>query len=71
MSALTPEDQDRIEGRKVLERIRRDNKRAADRAAQWDRRGRTDEEILKAYEENMAAKRTALPQRQDEGKAAE
>lgn len=69
MSALTPEDQDRIEGRKVLERIRRDNKRAAERAAQWDRSGRTDEEILRAYEDNMAAKRTALAQRQDEGKA--
>lgn len=55
----TSDEQDRIEGRKVLERVRKANKRAADRAAQWDRSGRTDEEIRKAYEENMAAKAAA------------
>lgn len=56
---ISSEEQDRLDGRKVLDRIRKQNASAAERAAQWDRSGRTDEEIRKAYEENMAAKVSA------------
>lgn len=48
-----------LEAEKILERVHKDNRRQAERAARWDRDGRTDDEIRKAYEENMAEKRAA------------
>lgn len=45
------------EGEKILERIRKQNRAAAERAAKWDRDGRTDAEIAKAYHAQMAEKR--------------
>lgn len=45
------------EGEKILERIRKQNRAAAERAAKWDRDGRTDAEVAKAYHDHMAEKR--------------